>query len=120
MNDLFKNTADQLRYALSQEWCDLYGHKTEWNKETDEAYDAMTEAYNKAYAADDEQKLTAGEIEALYDLAEAIEKDWKVKQNRVECLEQAMEAIEKLETLYSEDWKEVWQRGERNLPFLTN
>ena len=107
MNDIYKTTADRLRAALSAEWCDLYGHKSEWNKEADEAYDAMTEAYNKAYIADDEQKLSTGEIEALYDLAEAIEKDWKAKQNRVECLEQAMETIEKLETLYSEDWKNV-------------
>lgn len=107
MNDLFKTTADQLRYALSQEWRDLYGHKSEWTAEADKAYDEMTEAYNRAYAADDEGKLSESEIDALYDLAEAIEKDWRAKQNRVDTLEEAMEKIEKLETFYSEDWKEV-------------
>lgn len=107
LNDIYPDTESRMNAALCAEWRDLYGHKSEWSKEADEAYNAMTEAYNKAYAADDEQKLSADEIEALYDLAEAIEKDWKAKQNRVECLEQAMETIEKLETLYSEDWKNV-------------
>lgn len=107
MTDLFKTTADQLLFALSKEWCDLYSHKSEWTAEADKAYDEMTEAYNKAYAADDEQKLSESEIDALYDLAEAIEKDWRAKQERVDNLEEAMEAIEKLETFYSEDWKNV-------------
>ena len=107
MTDLFKTTADQLRYALNKEWCDLHSHKAEWTAEADKAYDEMTEAYNKAYAADDEQKLSESEIDALYDLAEAIEKDWRAKQERVDNLEEAMEKIEKLETFYSEDWKNV-------------
>ena len=103
----FKTTVDQLLFALSEEWCDLYSHKSEWTAEADKAYDEMTEAYNKAYAADDEQKLSESEIDALYDLAEAIEKDWRVKQERVDNLEEAMAAIEELESLYSEDWKNV-------------
>ena len=107
MSDLFNNTADLLSYALSREWCDLYSHKSDWTAEADEAYDEMTEAYNKAYAADDEQKLSESEIDALYDLAEAIEKDWRAKQERVDALKEAMEKIEKLETFYSEDWKNV-------------
>ena len=107
MTDLFKTTADRLRFALSQEWCDLYSHKSEWTAEADKAYDEMTEAYNKAYAADDEQRLSESEINALYDLAEAIEKDWRAKQERVDTLEEAMEAIGKLEIFYSENWKEV-------------
>ena len=107
LNDIYKTTADQLRYALSQEWCDLYGHESEWTAEADKAYDEMTEAYNKAYAADDEQKLSESEIDALYNLAEAIEKEWKAKQGRVDALKEAMEKIEKLETFYSEDWKNV-------------
>ena len=37
MNNLFKNTADQLRFALSQEWRDLYGHKSEWTAEAERA-----------------------------------------------------------------------------------
>ena len=107
MTDLFKTTADQLRFVLNKEWLDLYSHKSEWTAEADKAYDEMTEAYNKAYAADDEHKLSESEIDALYDLAEAIEKDWRVKQERVDNLEEAMAAIEELESLYSEDWKNV-------------
>ena len=103
----FKTTAEQLRFALAQEWLDLYDHKSEWTAEADKAYDEMTEAYNKAYAADDEQKLSESEIDALYDLAEAIEKDWRAKRERVDRLEEAMEAIGKLEIFYSEKWKEV-------------
>ena len=40
----FKTTADQLLFALSEEWCDLYSHKSEWTAEADKAYDEMTEA----------------------------------------------------------------------------
>lgn len=107
MNDLFKTTADQLRFALSQEWRDLYGHKSKWTVEADNAYVEMQEAYNKAYAADDAQELSEKEIDALYDIAEAFEKDWRAKQDRVDLLEEAMEKIEKLETFYCEDWKNV-------------
>lgn len=107
MNDLFKTTADQLRYALSQEWCDLYSHKTEWNNEADNAENEASTALLQANEADAGDKLTDKEVDDLYSIAEALDKDARAKRERVDCLEMAMELIEKLETLYSEDWKEV-------------
>ena len=107
MTDLFKTTADQLRFALAQEWLDLYDHKSEWEKEAVDAEDAANDAYEKAYEADRGDKLSDKEVDELYSLAEALNKDAKAKRERVERLEEAMEAIGKLEIFYSEKWKEV-------------
>ena len=107
MNDLFKTTADQLRYALSKEWCDLYSHKSEWTAEAERAEDDASEAPHNANTEDEGENLTDAEVDQLYDLAEALEKIARAKRERVDCLEMAMELIEKLETLYSEDWKEA-------------
>ena len=106
MTDLFKTTADQLRFALAQEWLDLYDHKSEWEKEAADAEDAANDAYEKAYEAD-EGGISDKEVDELYSLAEALNKDAKAKRERVDRLEEAMEAIGKLEIFYSEDWKEV-------------
>ena len=107
MTDLFKTTADQLRFALAQEWLDLYEHKSEWEKEAVDAEDAANDAYEKAYEADRGDKLSDKEADELYSLAEALNKDAKAKRERVDRREEAMEAIGKLEIFYSEDWKEV-------------
>ena len=107
MTDLFKTTADQLRFALAQEWLDLYDHKSEWEKEAVDAEDAANDAYEKAYEADRGDKLSDKEVDELYSLAEALNKDAKAKRERVDRLEEAMEAIGKLEIFYSEKWKEV-------------
>ena len=107
MTDLFKTTADQLLFALSQEWLDLYGHKSEWKKEAERAEDEANEALHKANIEDEGDKLTDAEVDQLYSLAEALDKDARAKRERVDRLEEAMKAIEKLETFYSEDWKEV-------------
>ena len=40
----FKTTAVQLIFALSEEWCDLYSHKSEWEKEAERAEDEANEA----------------------------------------------------------------------------
>ena len=103
----FKTTADQLRYALNKEWCDLYSHKSEWTTEAECAEDEANEALHKANIEDEGDKLTDAEVDQLYSLAEALDKDARAKRERVDRLEEAMEAIEKLETFYSEDWKEV-------------
>ena len=107
MTDLFKTTADQLRFALAQEWLDLYDHKSEWEKEAVDAEDAANDAYEKAYEADRGDKLSDKEVDELYSLAEALNKDARAKRERVDRLEEAMEAIGKLEIFYSEHWKEV-------------
>ena len=107
MTDLFKTTADQLRFALAQEWLDLYDHKSEWEKEAVDAEDAANDAYEKAYEADRGDKLSDKEVDELYSLAEALNKDAKAKRERVDRLEEAMEAIGKLEIFYSEHWKEA-------------
>ena len=107
MTELFKTTADQLRFALSQEWRDLYSHKSEWTAEAERAEDEANEALHKANIEDEGDKLTDVEVDQLYSLAEALDKDARAKRARVDRLEEAMEAIEKLETFYSEDWKEV-------------
>ena len=107
MTDLFKTTADQLRFALAQEWLDLYDHKSEWEKEAEDAEDAANDAYEKAYEADKGYELSDKEVDELYDLAGALNEDAKAKRERAERLEKAMEAIGKLEIFYSEDWKEV-------------
>lgn len=107
MTDLFKTTADQLRYALNKEWCDLYSHKSEWEKEAERAEDEASEALHKANIEDEGDKLTDAEVDQLYSLAEALDKDARAKRERVDRLEEAMKAIEKLETFYSEDWKNV-------------
>lgn len=107
MTDLFKTTADQLRFALSQEWRDLYSHKSEWEEEAERAEDDASEALHKANLEDEGDKLTDAEVDQLYSLAEALEKDARAKRERADRLEEAMEAIEKLETFYSEDWKNI-------------
>ena len=107
MTDLFKTTADQLRFALAQEWLDLYNHRSEWEKEAADAENAVDDAYEKAYEAYEGGKLSDKEVDELYSLAEALNKDAKAKRERVERLEEAMEAIGKLEIFYSEHWKEV-------------
>ena len=106
MTDLFKTTADQLRFALAQEWLDLYDHRSEWEKEAVDAEDASNDAYEKALKAD-EGDISDEEFDELYNLAKALDKDAKAKRERVDRLEEAMEAIGKLEIFYSEDWKEV-------------
>ena len=103
----FKTTADQLLFALSEEWCDLYSHKSEWKKEAEDAEDAANDACEKAYEADKGDKLSDKEVDELYDLAGALNKDARAKRERVDRLEEAMEAIGKLEIFYSEDWKNV-------------
>ena len=107
MTDLFKNSADLLSYALSKEWCDLYGHKSEWEKEAERAEDEANEALHKANIEDEGDKLTDAEVDQLYSLAEALDKDARAKRERVDRLEEAMKAIEKLEIFYSEDWKNI-------------
>lgn len=107
MTDLFKTTTNQLRFALSQEWCDLYSHKSEWEEEAERAEDEANEALHKANIEDEGDKLTDAEVDQLYSLAEALDKDARAKRERVDRLEEAMEAIEKLEALYTEDWKKV-------------
>ena len=107
MTDLFKTTADQLRFALAQEWLDLYDHKSEWKKEAEDAENAANDAYEKALKADEDDKLSNEEFDGLCNLAKALDKDAKAKRERVERLEEAMEAIGKLEIFYSEDWKNV-------------
>ena len=107
MTDLFKTTADQLRFALAQEWLDLYDHKSEWEKEAMDAENAVDDAYDKADKAYEGGKLSDKEVDELYDLAGALNKDAKAKRERVDRLEKAMEAIGKLEIFYSEDWKNV-------------
>lgn len=106
MTDLFKTTADQLRFALAQEWLDLYEHKSEWEKEAADAEDAANDAYEKACEAG-ESDISNEEFDELYNLAEALNKDARAKRERVDRLEEAMEAIGKLEIFYSEKWKEV-------------
>lgn len=106
MTDLFKTTADQLRFALAQEWLDLYDHKSEWEKEAVDAEDASNDAYEKALKAD-EGGISDKEFDELCNLAKALDKDAKAKRERVDRLEEAMEAIDKLEIFYSENWKEI-------------
>ena len=107
MTDLFKTTADQLRFALAQEWLDLYDHKSEWEKEAVDAEDAADDVYEKAYEAYEDGKLSDKEVDELYSLAAALNENAKAKRERVDRLEEAMEAIGKLEIFYSEHWKEV-------------
>ena len=107
MTDLFKTTADQLRFALAQEWLDLYNHRSEWEREAEDAENAVDDAYEKAYKAYEGGKLSDKEVDELYSLAAALNEDARAKRERVDRLEEAMEAIEKLETFYSEDWKNV-------------
>lgn len=106
MNDIYKTTADRLRYALSQEWCDLYGHKTEWNEECDKAWNEQSNATQAANDAEDAGE-EEGKVDALYDIAQAMYEDYKQYQERVDRLEKAMQLIEQLETLYADDWKNV-------------
>ena len=107
MTDLFKTTAVQLRLALSEEWCDLYSHKSEWEKEASDAENAVDDAYEKAYKAYEGGKLSDKEVDELYSLAAALNEDARAKRERVDRLEEAMGAIDKLEIFYSEDWKKV-------------
>ena len=106
MTDLFKTTADQLRFALAQEWLDLYDHKSEWEKEAVDAEDAADDACEKACEAG-ESDISNEEFDELYSLAVALNEDAKAKRERVDRLEEAMEAIGKLEIFYSEKWKEI-------------
>ena len=106
MDDIYKTTADRLRAALSAEWCDLYGHKTEWNTAVEKAWNKeaiATQTANNAEDAGEEE----GKVDALYDIAQALTKDRNKAEDRAERLEKAMELIEQLETLYADDWKEV-------------
>ena len=107
MTDLFKTAADQLRFALAQEWLDLYDHRSEWKKEAEDAENAVDDAYEKAYKAYEGGKLSDKEVDELYSLAAALNEDARAKRERVDRLEEAMEAINKLQIFYSEDWKEV-------------
>ena len=107
MTDLFKTTADQLRFALAHEWLDLYNHRSEWEKEAADAENAVDDAYEKAYKAYEGGKLSDKEVDGLYSLAAALNEDARAKRERVDRLEEAMKAIDKLEIFYSEDWKEV-------------
>ena len=107
MTDLFKTTADQLRFALAQEWLDLYDHRSEWKKEAEDAENAVDDAYEKAYKAYEGGKLSDKEVDELYSLAAALNEDARAKRERVDRLEEAMEAINKLQIFYSKDWKEV-------------
>lgn len=103
--DLFKNTTEQLRFALSQEWCDLYEHKTEWNAAVEKAWDSEQEAFKAANDAD-EAGEEEGKVDALYDIAQALAEERNKAEDRAERLEKAMKLIEQLETLYADDWKE--------------
>ena len=58
MTDLFKTTADQLRFALSQEWRDLYSHKSAWTAEAERAEDEANVAVHKANIEDEGDNLT--------------------------------------------------------------
>ena len=107
MTELFKTTDDQLRFALAQEWLDLYDHRSEWKKEAEDAENAVDDAYKKAYKAYEGGKLSDKEVDELYSLAAALNEDARAKRERVDRLEEAMEAINKLQIFYSEDWKEV-------------
>ena len=106
MNDIYKTTAGRLRAALSAEWCDLYGHKTEWNAAANKAWDEEQKAFKAANDAEDARE-EEGRVDALYDIALALAEDRNKAEDRAERLEKAMELIEQLETLYSDDWKEV-------------
>ena len=106
MNDIYNTTADRLRAALSAEWCDLYGHKSEWYAAADKAWDEEVIATKQANDAEDIGE-EEGKVDALYDIAQALAEDRNKAEDRAERLEKAMELIEQLETLYSDDWKEV-------------
>lgn len=106
MNDIYKTTADRLRVALSAEWRDLYGHKSEWSAAVDKAWDEEQKAFKAANDAEDAGE-EEGKVDALYDIAQVLVEDRKKAEDRVERLEKTMELIEQLETLYSDDWKEV-------------
>lgn len=106
MNDIYKTTTDRLRAALSAEWCDLYGHKSEWNVTVNKAWDEEQKAFKVANSAD-EAREEESKVDALYNIAQALTKDRCKAEDRINRLEKAMELIEQLETLYSDDWKEV-------------
>lgn len=104
--DIYKTTADRLRASLSAEWCDLYGHKSEWSAAVDKAWDEEQKAFKAANDAEDAGE-EEGKVDALYDIAQVLAEDRNKAEDRAERLEKAMELIEQLETLYSDDWKEV-------------
>lgn len=106
MNDIYNTTADRLRAALSAEWCDLYGHKSEWYAAADKAWDEEVIATKQANDAEDAGE-EEGKVDALYDIAQAMYEECLKQQERVGRLEKAMKLIEQLETLYADDWKEV-------------
>ena len=106
MNDIYNTTADRLRAALSAEWCDLYGHKSKWYAAADKAWDEEVIATKQANDAEDTGE-EEGKVDALYDIARAMYEEYQKQQERVYRLAKAMELIEQLETLYSDDWKEV-------------
>ena len=104
--DIYNTAADRLRAALSAEWCDLYGHKSEWNAAADKAWEEEQKAFKAANSAD-EAGEEEGKVDALYDIAQALAEGRNKAEDRAERLEKAMELIEQLETLYADDWKEV-------------
>lgn len=106
MNDIYKTTADRLRVALSVEWCDLYGHQSEWSAAVDKALEEEQKAFKAANDAEDAGE-EEGKVDALYDIAQVLAEDRNKAEDRAERLEKAMELIEQLETLYSDDWKEI-------------
>lgn len=104
--DIYKTTADCLRAALSAEWRDLYEHKSEWSAAANKAWDEEQKAFKAANDAEDAGE-EEGKVDALYDIAQALVEDRNKAEDRAERLEKAMELIEQLETLYSDDWKEM-------------
>ena len=106
MNDIYKTTADRLRAALSAEWRDLYGHKSEWNDAVEKAWSEEQKAFKVANDAD-EAGEEEGKVDALYDIAQALAEDRNKVEDRAERLENAMELIEQLEALYADDWKNI-------------
>lgn len=104
--DIYKTTADRLRIALSAEWRDLYGHESEWRAAVDKAWDEEQKAFKAANDAEDAGE-EEGKVDALYDIAQVLVEDRNKAEDRMERLEKAMELIEQLETLYSDDWKEI-------------
>ena len=63
MINSFKTTSNQLLFALSEEWCDLYSHKSEWTAEAERAEDKANEALHKANIEDEGDKRTDAEVD---------------------------------------------------------
>lgn len=86
MNDIYKTTADRLRIALSAEWCDLYGHKSEWSAAVEKAWDEEQKALKAANDAEDAGE-EEGKVDALYDIAQVLVEDRNKVEDRMERLE---------------------------------